>query len=788
MALVSSALPNLINGVSQQPANLRLPSQCDAQTNFIVTPVDSLKRRPPTKHKAKLTSDDWTNAFLHTINRDTQERYEVIVTNGDLKVFDLDGTEITVAFPNGKTYLNSSTPRTGFSLTTVADFTFVVNKSVTTAMKTTLTPTRNAEALVTVRQGNYGRDYRIFIDGTERATYTTPDGGSASDASAIDTSNIATELYNDLVAWAGTNFSFERFENAIYITNSAADFSVSIEDGFNGDALLVAKGRLQDFTDLPTKAPEGFHIEIVGDDTNAFDNYYVKFEKLDSNDSDGIWAETVAQGITYQLDETTLPHVLVRESDGTFTFRVATWEDREVGDIDSAPDPSFIGQNIENITFHRNRLGVLAGEGVIMSRAGDFFNFFPTTVTAQIDTDPIDVTGTSTVVANFKHAVPFDRDLLIWSEQAQFQMTSGNDLLTPKTVSLIETTRFQADLTAAPIGVGDNVYFCVDRGSHNGISEYFVPEDVDTNEAADVTAHVPKYIPFGVYKLTSAQNENIIVALSSGKQNSLWVYNYYWNGEQKQQSAWSEWLFDSGDTILNIDFINTELILVVARSDGAYLETIDVEAGASDESSSILMHVDRKITEANCTIAFSNGVSTITLPYPETATLALIIRATNSALSLPEGYIPQITQASSTTVTVTGDYRAAKFIIGRTYESEYQFSQIFVRERLGDGTIGISQGRLQLLRMLLQYEDTGYFKVEVTPDFRDTFSYTFSGKIVSSPQNTVGSLPIETGNYSFPILARNSGVVITIKSDSPLPLRIASAEWQGNFIIRSRRV
>ena len=120
---------------------------------------------------------------------------------------------------------------------------------------------------------------------------------------------------------------------------AAGDFSIAVEDGFDGYAMTVAKDRLQRFTDLPSRAPDGFHIEIVGDETTAFDNYFVAFEKSAVADSAGVWRETIAQGAKHRLDAASLPHLLVREADGTFTFRRATWGERAVGDAASAPEP-----------------------------------------------------------------------------------------------------------------------------------------------------------------------------------------------------------------------------------------------------------------------------------------------------------------------------------------------------------------------------------------------------------------------------------------------------------------
>ena len=54
MTLVSKNIPNLINGVSQQPPALRLASQAEAQENGFSDIVDGLKKRPPTQLKNKL--------------------------------------------------------------------------------------------------------------------------------------------------------------------------------------------------------------------------------------------------------------------------------------------------------------------------------------------------------------------------------------------------------------------------------------------------------------------------------------------------------------------------------------------------------------------------------------------------------------------------------------------------------------------------------------------------------------------------------------------------------------
>ena len=47
MTLVSTTIPNLINGVSQQPYALRLSSQAERQVNGYSSVVEGLRSVPP---------------------------------------------------------------------------------------------------------------------------------------------------------------------------------------------------------------------------------------------------------------------------------------------------------------------------------------------------------------------------------------------------------------------------------------------------------------------------------------------------------------------------------------------------------------------------------------------------------------------------------------------------------------------------------------------------------------------------------------------------------------------
>ncbi|MEL6318245.1 MAG: hypothetical protein AAFR16_11480, partial [Pseudomonadota bacterium] len=608
-------------------------------------------------------------------------------------------------------------------------------------MAADLTPARPSEALINVRQGNYGRTYKVTVDGVERASVTTPDGSAASHAASIDTTKIADDVAVALSAALPSDFTVTRYQNAVHVAKTSGDFSIAVEDGFAGDAMTVAKERLQSFHDLPNFGPDGFHVEIVGDDATAFDNYYVRFEKADDADSAGVWREAAAQGARFKLDAATLPHVLVREADGGFTFCRADWAERAVGDAETAPEPSFVGRRINDVFFFRNRLGLLSDENVVLSRAGEYFNYWPKTVTALVDSDPIDVAATTNRVSILRQAVPYNRSLLVFADQTQFVLTSG-DLLTPRSAALLSSTEYAAELDAKPVLAGRNVYFVTEKGAFAGVREYFIEDLSDTADAVDVTQHVPRYIPGGVFKLTAAPNETMLVALSRGARDALFVYRYLVNGPEKLQASWSKWTFDPGDQILNADFVDTRLLLIIARADGVYLEELDIDAAAADPGASWLARMDRKVTEADCALSYSveNGVgwTVATLPYAEDAPLWAIARTGDP--TFPEGYAHAHERPSPTTLRIKGDLTGGRLLIGRRYTARYVFSPFLMREVLASGaSSAIAEGRLQILYLALLYEKTGAFRLVVRPKARGPFSYAFTGRVLGADANRIGA-------------------------------------------------
>jgi hypothetical protein len=319
----------------------------------------------------------------------------------------------------------------------------------------------------------------------------------------------------------------------LHSSHRHTDFTISIADGFNGNAMKFAKDEIQHFSDLPAFGPSGFVCGIVGSSLKN-DKYWVKSES--ALNGSVLWKECAKPGTVKSFDPSTMPNALIRQADGTFTFGPMTWDTRDCGDgVDINPDPSFVGHTIADIFFHRNRLGFLSEENAIMSRNGSFFDFFRTTATAILDDDPIDVGASHVKVSLLKQAVPFQDDLLMFSDQTQFRL-AGNELLTPKTVSMKPLTEFVSDVDVKPLALGTSVFFSAMRGDWEAMWEYAIDKATGTPDVKEITSHVPAFIPSGVYKIVGSSNESVVGVLTSGDPSALYFYRYYWSGNRTSSS------------------------------------------------------------------------------------------------------------------------------------------------------------------------------------------------------------------------------------------------------------
>jgi hypothetical protein len=807
MPLISSSIPNLINGVSQQPAALRLASQCEQMVNCMPSPVEGLKKRPPAQHVAKLFagSAGANRPFTTIVDRDGTIQFLVLLLDNDIKVFGLDGSVKTVATPDGTSYLNiTGEPSAVFRVASVADYTFIVSREKTVAMAATTSPTWGTKSMVFIKSADYATTYSITVNGTT-VTYTTANAGG----NVPSTVDIALNLRNSLATALGAGWTITASDYIVRIVkNDGTDYTLGSSDTRIGTATVPIKGTVDTISDLPTKAEHGFIVKIIGTAATGADDYYVKFvTTTGSGFGHGVWQETVAPGIQYLFDATTMPHVLVRNNDGTFTFRKFDWSGRVAGDNITAKEPSFVGSTIQNVNLFRNRLALLADENVIMSAADAYDRFWPESVQTVVDSDPIDLSAGSRKINLLTSSLAFADVLLVFSRNGQFRLSGGNAVaasLTPKTATITQITAFEMSQAVDPVIVGRTMYFPVPRGEYGGLREFFLPDasgPVPTSE--EVTAAVPRFLPSDLSNLIATAAEEAVYAVAKSQPRRIYLYKFLFQGDNKLQSAWSYWELNAGKSVIGIDLVDSDLYVVAQYSDGVYLEQIVTHPESVDAGTTVEMLVDRKTTEASCSVALTTpgGLdiqSTITLPYPintSTSNMTVVGRSF-AGNTLMHGQVVQLLSSTAAggaggngTLTVRGNLTGAKFFVGESYPMLYEFSTQYLKEQPpGGGMAVISGPKLQLRTWTMLFDKTSSFNIKITPRGRDTMTYPYTGFEVGDQEIGLGELALRTSKFRVPVMAQNIEAKIEVTSSSPLPCRLQSAEWEGFYHTRAARL
>lgn len=781
MTLINQDIKNFVSGISQQPPTLRDPEQLQEQLNGFSSEANGLQKRPPTLHVAEIgaISNLQNKPLIHFINRDAVEKYLVNFTGSDIEVYDLEGNKKTVKFEGtSKDYILTEKPRYTIKAITIADYTFIANTNIVTEMSEEITNNvwDTQGLLVNIKSGQYGRTYRVDINGETVASFETPDGSDKSHAKLIATDYIATQLAEQATS---KGYTATTGSSWLYITKGDTKIdSYTVYDGYNNQAAFGVLQVTQKFSNLPATAPNGFTVKIAGEEGSSSDDYYIKY-----NEEDQVWVETVRPGLANKMKASTLPHVLVREADGTFTFREAEWSERDIGDDYSNPEPSFIGQTINDVFYFRNRLGFLAGENVICTRSADFFNFWMTSATEVQDTDPIDLAVSDSRVSTLYHAVPFDAELIVFSEEAQFALRADG-VLTPRDALLTPPlTHFGCSLKATPINAGRNIYFTAERSEYTTVREFFTAADnTDSKDAQEITTHVPTYIPNGVYKIIPSSIENVLLFLTEGEENAVYVYKYLFIDSVRQQAAWSKWDFQ--DKIYGGTFLDGYLYIVIDRNGTMCLEkmsftfnTLDLEG----EPYRVLLDSKRAYTiPAGARNSFEDS-TVVDLKvvygdlYDPTKTYAVVTDDSVYVRADEDGIVKLI-----------GDYTNRTVICGFTYLFKIVLSTPYVKQSTDKGVNALLEGRLQLRQLWFNFADSGYFKVNVEIADKDTYEYINTGRILGTSSVVFNEMPFSTGQFKVPVQSLNTKCTISVETEEPTPIALIGAGWIGNYVRRTR--
>ena len=812
---ISDHIPNLVGGITQQPPETRIKTAVESMVNAYPSAVQGLSKRRGAEFVASMSSAALgTTTFMHTIDRDASEKYFAMVnSDGTVEVYDLAGNSQTISVNAiSKSYLAAADPSTSIRAVTVGDYTFLVNRGVTvqTAASTedrsdpTLNQSVHVKTLssgdqyvVTLghdRELNDGSIETFYYTATSSTVYSYTSGSNtylvkAGTTTPVNASDIAAELATGLTTTqALTDADGEAFnwdltststtDNSLVDITSTQDFYVVEVRGPSSGVIRGASKNVVDFDDLPDRGSRGQVVHVRGQTDDPTDDYFVEWDG-------SRWAESVAHSERERLDANTMPQVLVRASDGTWSCYPHTWASRTVGSSESNETPSFVGKEINDIFLFQGRLGVTAGESIVLSEVDYLEQFYRSTCVQLEDNNRIDVELNFGRVEVPHAALAVQDELIIFTDKGQFTLSSGNAALTPKTVSAKQIGDFETSPNVRPHAIGKSAFFTTELGGYTQAREFFLGQATDDRLlSSDLTIQCPQYVTGNARYIQASRDHKAVFVLNRDDPGTIWVYKFEYDGQNKIQSAWCRWDLQIGD-IESIGLYQNYLYCVSSLGTERELTKIDVR-DQPDLLGSELMRLDMQVVPD--VTYYPNGVSGTS--DPETR-LDLPFDGTDlvEVWDLSSGYtIPVDRYTSGGNLFVAGDLSSASLVVGIPYTMDVKLSTIYRRApRKPDGEIVITDGRLSVNYLNVAYTNSATFQVDVSSRGRSTKTY-YAGPRAGYIDMTFGELPKDSGYLRVPVMTRNDNAEIHVKNASPFGATILHVDWFGKHIPHAKRV
>ena len=523
------------------------------------------------------------------------------------------------------------------------------------------------------------------------------------------------------------------------------------------------------------------------------------------------------------LDPATMPHALINNRNGTFTFTKLDeaskgstenyWKNREVGDDTSNQFPTFVGSTIQEMFFHRNRLGMISGEQIVMSKPGQYFDFFIVSAISTSDDNPIDITVSDVKPAFINHILPIQRGMMMFSDNGQFMLFTESDIFSAKTVRLKKVSSYECDATIQPVDLGTSVLFTSNVSAYARAFEATILDDATPPNILEQTRVVPEFLPKDI---TKSANSAAIGITTYGKKGDSTVYHYkYYNtGQQREQSAWYSWTLTG--TMQHMLYTGGSFFTVTLH-DGSYklcrheyvtdansTRAYVLGGSASDVGSPVKTARQFEAHLDMMTIATNVASSAQTTTAPENTVLTIPYTPANTTNLVMVGLSGNDTDGNSIAGTVRAAdavgtntvqfnnirlHSAAKVAVGYKYTSTIELPTYYFN--VGNNAYD-TEGELRISAITFELGVGGPMEFHLTSPFEyvdangnitkdiDDYVQFESGMFTNS--SVFDKPPADLARrVRVPIQRKNEKYTLQIQVPDPFSTAIISGSWDGNY-------
>ena len=819
MAAIQQTTDNLFGGVSTQPDFKKLRNQVRESTNTYLDPVFGTTKRPGSRFLFDFgPADEFENAKIFFYVRDDDETYIGTISEKNIRMFNTaDLSEATVdASASALEYLTASNP-SQYKTLTIQDNTVIVNKEVVVDKLPDPAFTPNTRGTVVLKAINYAASYTIIIDGVA-SSWTTPN------ADQIDSDNSGTQLFLSAeqilqqlaIRINNPDIKVSLVGNSLELeSKSGTAFTLDAVGGINSEALKSFQDSVNNISNVPDKSVDGRIVKIENT-TKDDDDYYIKYVGADE-----AWEECKAPDVSPGLDPATMPHELVSTDINEFKFSPIGYEERLVGDYITNPDPSFVGQKINNVFFTNNRLGFLSGPNVVLSATSDYYNFFAKSATTVIDSDPIDINCNSTVPTKLIHSLPAASGVILFSNRQQFLMTADQQIYTPSSTFIRQISNYEVDENVDPVDLGTYQIFLQKTAGYTRVMAMSIPDVNQPPTVVDISKVVSEWISPSIdYMIASPINEFLL--LSDRLNNDVYIYRKYSTGQEEKMQAWFKWKLPGNPYLLTIP--DDTVFIVSEQADRVGVSSIELDRTLSNET--VVTHsgvwdnphldfyVGNNPRQSTITQQATLGPydpatkrQRIYVPFRHVQGLEPIVVTTTQPMisykpqvDVETGWIKTLVKDSNgdviwgidpdqgtyfevdTDLSLPVNGVVPSFVIGYKYDFEVEFPEFYYKEEdRADYNAFLNISRVRFAVGL-----TGALEFKVSAKGKDDWNPI--SPIIEADYYASDTGPLaQRYFFNVPIHQRSTNFMIKAFSDLPFPVSINMMTWQGIYSPRFYR-
>lgn len=473
-------------------------------------------------------------------------------------------------------------------------------------------------------------------------------------------------------------------------------------------------------------------------------------------------------------------------------FAQLYWVDRVVGDIETNSWPTFKDATIDGISFFKNRLVMSSVDNIITSVAGDYFNFFQTTVTTVLDSDPVDISAGSTRPLKFRYMMPYQRGLLCFADNGQYSLETNTDAFSTSTAEMVQVGAYDMLSRLAPVDIGPSIVFASQSARATSVFEArFTAEGNSRTIVADLTRIIPRYLPPDIQSMVASTSAGMVVLRSRQARGQLFCFKFFApDGQERTQAAWFRWTmpgtvvahFFSGNVLTAVlrseadPTINTLVALTTDtnNSNGPLFfdgDQVDVRLDFYDYNPDIFFRSSNNTTEI--------GVPDHLIDYGDQDWECVTLDQAKPGKTFTGTLSINLANPSGRKyfLRVPGNQSGKRFAIGKRYRAAAVMPAFYVSNRENKRD---TRNLPMIHRLTFSSYNSGPFQVEVDSLGRDLFTATLEQKVAG--EYNPDTLPmVRNRTNTVPVLARGDHTQITVVAPYLFPVAIDSVLWEGTY-------